>query len=108
MRFVLPGILITRVHLPLFFGNIHESLSSHDIGLKKDFRAVNAPVHMGFSSEIHHRVDIVLTKDLPDFSAVPDIALLKMIPGMVFISFEIIPVPRIGEEVHVHDLKIRI
>ena len=78
-----------------------------DIGLDKRFRTVYAIVHMRLRCKMEYALDPVGRKQILEQRTVPDIALDKYMPGVLFKGPQVFPAPGIGEVVEVYDLYLR-
>ena len=63
----------------------------------------NASVDVGFSREIHDRIDHVLLHNRINERLIADIPFHKVILGIASDVFQILQIPRVGELVKVHD-----
>ena len=87
-------------------GLFQQTPSSLDVGTDKRRRIHNGPVYMRFRSEIHHRVDRMLLKDLSNFLSIGDVAANEPIPRIFGNLFQVAEISCIRKQVQVEHFNV--
>src|SRR5210317_797087 len=77
-------------------------MGAHDVGIYKGIRAVNGAVDMGFGCKVDYGIYLVFLQQAQCEVVIPDIAMDKMKPGMIFEPSEVGFVSSIGQGIK-HD-----
>ena len=91
-----------------FSGSIQQYTGSHYVGLNKDARILDGTVYMALCCEIDNNVKFLFFKQIHDESFVCDITFYKFVVRFVLNRFQSLQVSRIGQQVQVYDLIIRV
>ncbi len=103
MQEPLPFLKATVRQFPGGLGTVEHHCRAQHIGLDKHFRAADTSVHMALSCKMHHPVNLILRKDLPDGFLITDICLYKGVILPVLHILQIFQVPGIGQRIHIDD-----
>ena len=74
-----------------------------DIGANEVLGSTDRAVHVAFRCEMHNRAWLVLFQQLPDETAIADIAVNEFIPPICSDAFQIVQVPRVSQFIQIHD-----
>jgi hypothetical protein len=72
-------------------------MGTQDVCVDKGIRAVNGAVDVGFGCKVDYSIYLLLLQQVQYEVVIPDIAMLKTKPRMIFLPGKVGPVPRIGE-----------
>ena len=91
------GIFVLRINFPVALGRIQQRLRTYNIGRQENFRLHDTPIHMRLCREVNDCIKVIFCKQLLYQFLIPDIALYKLIVGVVFHRFQIFQISSIGQ-----------
>jgi hypothetical protein len=65
---------------------LQQAVSSHEIGHDELLRTIDGSIHVGFSSKVHHRINLMFTQHFSNQGHVSDVSLDENMP---FITVQI-------------------